>query len=571
LFATSRITINGSQLGNALSDLLLAPEIIPGDQPSYELCKTIWLYHPLGNKMVQSPIEMAQSQQREISIPDGPEERVRERFLAQWEQDGIDDVILNVMATARAYGLASVALMCAEVPPERAVDVWKLPDLSVSFSVFDPLNTAGSLVLNQDPNSIDFQKVTTIAVSGRGYHRSRTVTMMNERPVYINYTASAFGFVGRSVFQRSLFPLKSFVQSMVTDDLVTKKAGVFIAMLKVAGAIVDRIMQVSAGLKRLFVQQATNGNVISIGVDEKIETLNMQNIDGAYGMARKNILENIAVSADMPAKLLNSETFAEGFGEGTEDAKHVARYIDRVRRQMGTLYVFFDRIEQHRAWTPDFYKSIQEDFPEYRSVPYKDAFFRWQNSFKAVWPNLLTEPDSEKVKTDDVKLKAIIATVEVFGPLLDPENKVTLLMWAADNVNENKLMFTSPLVLDAKALEEYEPPQPMMGLEAQGAPEEPAAPKPFHDEATNGRRMRRLDDAELRELVETMAREPENLPARKDGYAGRLPAALRQIVDSAGEHGVTSGDGVTSGPKRDRAAYMRDYRARRANGQQLEA
>lgn len=562
---SSQIVVNGSQLGNALSELLLAPEIIPGDQPSYELCKAIWIYHPLGNKMVQSPIEMAQSQQREIAIPDGPEERVRERFVQQWEQDGIDDVILNVMSTARAYGIASVALMAREVPPETAVDPWKLPDLSISYSVFDPLNTAGSLVLNQDPNSIDFQKVTTIAVSGKAYHRSRTVTMMNERPVYIAYTASAFGFVGRSVFQRSLFPLKSFVQSMVTDDLVVKKAGVFIAMLKTAGAIIDRIMQASASLKRLFVQQATNGNVISIGTDEKIETLNMQNIDGAYGMARKNILENIAVSADMPAKLLNSETFAEGFGEGTEDAKHIARYIDRVRRQMAPLYMFFDRVTQHRAWNADFYKEIQADFPEYEGVPYKEAFFGWRDSFKATWPNLLTEPDSEKVKTDDVKLKAIIAVVEVFGPLLDPENKVTLLTWAADNVNENKMMFTSPLVLDAEALEDYEPPQPALRLEgAQGAPKEPKEPKPFADSAEGGRRMRKLDDEELRELVEIMAQDPERLPARvrdSDGYA-----ALKQIVDSAGEPGhVTSG--VTA-PKRDRAAYMRDYRAgKRANGE----
>jgi len=36
---------------------------------------------------------------------------------------------------------------------------------------------------------------------------------------------------------------------------VTKKAGVFIAMLKSAGAIIDNIMQMSAGLKRLFVRR----------------------------------------------------------------------------------------------------------------------------------------------------------------------------------------------------------------------------------------------------------------------------------------------------------------------------
>jgi hypothetical protein len=507
------IVVNGSTLGNALEELLNAPEIVPGDAPSYELCKTIWIYHPLGNKMVQSPIEMAQSQEREVSVPGPAEERVAAKFAEQWKADNADEIILNLYATARAYGIASLALMIDGLKPSEPVDFKKLADASISFSIFDPLNTAGSLVLNQDPLAIDFMKVTTIAVSGQPFHRSRTVTAMNERPIYIAYTTSAFGFVGRSVFQRALFPLKSFIQSMVTDDLITKKAGVFIAMLKTAGAIIDAIMQASAFMKRLFVKQATNGNVISIGVDEKIETLNMQNIDGAYGMARKNILENIAVAADMPAKLLNSETFAEGFGEGTEDAKHVARYIDRVRRQMDPAYRFMDRVVQHRAWTPEFFETMKREFPaEYGGMRFEDALYKWQNNFTAVWPSLLTEPDSEKVKTDDVKLKAIIATVEVFGPIMDPENKATLMGWAQDNMNENKMMFQTPLQLDLQALAEYEPPQPMA---------EPNEPKPFaaSDAAKVRKRMRRLDADELKDLVTMMEDTiPAGLAKKPNGH-----------------------------------------------------
>ncbi len=528
---------------------------------------------------------MAQSQQREISIQEGPEDRVRAAFVKQWEADGCDDLILNVMATARAYGIASLALVAEELKPNVPLDLWKLPDLSIAFSIFDPLNTAGSLVLNQDPNSIDFMKVTAIAVSGQPYHRSRTVTMMNERPVYIAYTASAFGFVGRSVFQRSLFPLKSFVQSMVTDDLVTKKAGVFIAMLSVAGAIVDKIMQVSAGMKRLFVQQATNGNVISIGKDEKIETLNMQNIDGAYGMARKNILENIAVSADMPAKLLNSETFAEGFGEGSEDAKHVARYIDRIRRQMGPLYGFLDRMIQHRAWNEDFFKAVQAEFPEYKRMRYKDAFYQWQNSFTAIWPSLLTEPDSEKVKTDDVRLKAIIATVEVFGPMMDPDNKATLIEWAQEAINQNKMLFQSPLALDAEAIANYEPPMPDAG-----GPKEPEEPKPFAaadsmmnlrseimlrrlDEIAgkiDGPRMKHLDRDSLADLVAIMAQRPEGVPVHVNVHNGAQTEPNRVSNGTKAEPEIIPPERQVRAPLRDRAAYMRDYRARQA-GERADA
>jgi hypothetical protein len=505
-----QIDVNGSSLGNALSEMLTFPDIEPGDLPSYEICKTIWLFHVLGKKLVEGPITLAQSQPREIAIPDSPEDHVRDQFVRQWEADRCDEVIYNVVSVSRAYGIGTLAVVAEGVDPSEPIESDKLADLQIAFSVFDPLNTAGSLVLNQNPNSIDFMKVTAISVSGKPYHRSRTVTIMNERPVYIAYTPSAFGFVGRSVFQRALFPLKSFIQTMLTDDLVTKKAGVFILKLSTAGAIIDQIMQASASLKRFFIKIATIGNVISVGKDEEVETLNMQNIDKAFGMARTNILENIATAADMPAIILKQETFAEGFGEGTEDAKMVAGFIDSFRRHVAPVYSFMDRITMRRAWNKDFYKTIQKKFPEaYGDMRYEDAFYQWSQSFTAKWPNLLTEPDSEKVKTDDVKLKAIIATVEVFGPMLDPENKATLIGWAQDNINQNKLMFQEPMILDLEALKNYEPPVPAT---------EPNEPKPFAatDSATarsvRRRVMRKLDDAELDDLVTMMSQNPAGLP-----------------------------------------------------------
>ncbi len=520
------IVLNTSNLGNALMDILVAPEIEPGDQPSYELAKTIWLYHPLGNKMVQAPIEMAQSQEREVSVPGPAEERVSKRFKEQWEMDHADEVIMNTMCVARAYGVGSLALMVEGAEPDAPVDWKNLWKLTVSWSVFDPLNTAGSIVLNQDPLSMDFQKVTTISVSGKPFHRSRTVTMMHERPVYIAYTASAFGFVGRSVFQRALFPLKSYINTMVTDDLVVKKAGVFVAKLTTAGAIIDKIMEVSAGMKRLFVRQATNGNVISIGTSEEIETLNMQNVDKAFGMARNDILDNIAIAGDMPAVVLKDETFVEGFGEGTEDAKKVARWVDRTRRQMGPLYRFMDNVVQRRAWTPEFFEALKEDFPEYKSMTHDQAFFKWQGAFTAQWPNLLTEPDSDKVETEKVKLETILETIEIFGPMLDPENKATLIGWAQDNINENKMMFQTPLLIDLDALREYVPPVPPGMGEAAPGEEEPKPPRPPKPSVradsvpgrTQRRRMRRLDQGELLDLVSMVGAGADGLPKKPNGH-----------------------------------------------------
>jgi hypothetical protein len=83
------------------------------------------------------------------------------------------------------------------------------------------------------------------------------------------------------VYQRALFPLKSFIQSMITDDMVTKKAGVIIAILKSAGSIIDKAMMMFAAMKRAMVKQAVTENVISIEKDEDIKAIDRTNVDGA--------------------------------------------------------------------------------------------------------------------------------------------------------------------------------------------------------------------------------------------------------------------------------------------------
>lgn len=467
----------GSSLGSSLTQLLMAEDIEPGDTPGYELCKTIYLGHPLGKKMIEAPITLAQSQARKISIPNSPESRVKEAFEREWKAIGADKHIFNTKRTSRIYGVGSIIYGALGVAPDEAIDPTKLADLDIYFNVLDPLNTAGSLVLNQDPNSPDFQKHVGIAVSGKKYHRSRSCTVMNGEPVYIAYTTSAFGYVGRSVYQPVLFPLKSFVQSMVTDDLVTLKAGLLIEKLKPAGSITDRLMAAAAGVKRNLLKLARTGNVLSISIDESIESLDLNNIDKSSEMARRHVLENIAAGDDMPAKLLNSETFAEGFGEGTEDAKQVARYVERLRNEMAPLYDFFDPIVMRRAWNPEFYKTVQAEFPDYEGVSYNEAFYRWKNSFTAEWPSLLIEPESERIKVDETKMKSIIAMLEVLLPQMDPENKALVIQWAQDNFNENKLLFTTPLAIDIEALKEYVPP----ATEASSAPTNPSEDMAFPD------------------------------------------------------------------------------------------
>ena len=469
----SIINIQSSNLGTPLQELLMCDEIAPGSDPSYQMCKTIYLYHPMGAKISEAPIKMAQFKPRDIVVKDAPDE-VAKAFLDEWKSVGADDAIFNTGNLARVYGVASLACLTEGTPVSRPLDFKTIADAKISFNVFDPLNTAGSLVLSQQTNSMAFLKSETIRASGADYHRSRVVVIMNEKPIYLGYTTSAFGYVGRSAYQRALFPMKSFIQTMVMNDLIATKAGVLIAKIKPAGSIVDNMMMMFTGLKRAIVQEAKNWNVISITPDEEIESMNFQNAEGPATMARKNILEDMASGAAMPAKILNAETFAEGFGEGTEDAKAVARYVDDIRVWLQPLYDYFDKIVMYRAWNEEFYATIQKKYPDqYGKKTLTQAFFEWRNAFAAGWPSLLTEPESEQARTDDVIFKAAIAAFEVLAPQMDPENKARLLQTVLDNFNERKRLFPIPFTVDTDALLAF------MEENRQKAMAEPSEPKPF--------------------------------------------------------------------------------------------
>ena len=456
------VGITGSAVPSALMRLLMEDEIKPGTSPGYELCKIIYTYHPLGSKMAEAPLNMALSQSRDITIEGGPEEELIEAFNREWRLQGVigaDVLIHNAMKTSRIYGISSLIVGCRGKDPAKQLTDDDLQTGDLYYNILDPLNSAGSLVLNQDPNAPDYQKPSDLRVGSQTYHPANCVILMNEQPVYIEWTNSAFGFVGRSVYQRALFPLKSFVQSMITDDLVTVKAGVIVYKSKSPGNFIDRVMETFYRGKAWLLKMARIGNVVTIGETEALESLDLKNLHEPYVLVRENILKNIATAANMPASMMNNETLASGFGEGSEDAKQIARYIDRIRIEMAPYYAFFDDIVQRRAWTPELFDTLAKKYPStVGKLTYEQAFIKWRNAFKATWPNLLIEPDSEKVKVDQTIMTAMVAALEVILPVLDPENKARAVAWGADVMNSRKLMFSSPLLIDEETLASYTPP-----------------------------------------------------------------------------------------------------------------
>lgn len=446
-----------------LITLLDSDDIQPGMSAGYQTCKTIYLFHPLGGKMVDRPIKMAMNESRTVHISQayGIEQRLRDAFEREWKALGADKHIANAARISRIYGVSAIAMLVDNQESSSAVDYRTLYKHNVTFNILDPLNTAGSIVLNQDPNAQDFQRVDGIRVAGKPYHKSRCVVQQNEDPIYLAYNSAAFGFTGRSVYQRALFPLKSFIQTMRTDDMVSVKGGLLVTKIQGPSSVVNNMMQKLSGIKRMMLKRGKTGEVLQIGANDSIESIDLSNLEKPLDSSRNHILENIAAAADMPAIILNSETFAKGFGEGTEDARSVAVYIDNIREWLEPLYDYFIRICQYRAWSIEFFQSLRADFPDLKNT-YSLYFSSWINNFEYRWPSSLKEPESEKVKVDEIRFKAIVSMLEVLLPQVntDDENRSLLIEWAQTNANANESLFPQRLDLDIESLKANRPQQP---------------------------------------------------------------------------------------------------------------
>ncbi len=357
----------GTPASGELGKILLADDIQPGDEVGYETAKRIFEYHPLGGKLAEKPVAMAMSQDRNILIDGAPGDDVIDEFKRARKELSLDEQTYRLAVIAKIYGIGGMFIGIKDIEAKEPLTVEQLRDPTLYVNAVDPLNAAGSLVLNQNPLDPDYLKPRELAVAGTRFHRSRSVILMNEMPIYLGWTSSAFGFSGRSVYQRILFSLKSYIETMMAADMLAKKVGVIIAKVKQQSSAANQVAALFMGQKREHIKLARTGNVISIGTDEDVVSLDLTNLGPGLETALKLIREVIAAGSGTPAILINEETFASGLSEGSEDAKYVAEFVDAVRKWLSPVMEFTDRIAQARAWTPEFYELIQKRYPEYAS------------------------------------------------------------------------------------------------------------------------------------------------------------------------------------------------------------
>ncbi|WP_342656836.1 DUF1073 domain-containing protein [Pantoea sp. RSPAM1] len=456
----AEIQIN-TNLSSELMQILDSEAIKPGTDVGYNTCKLLWQFHPLGGKLVEKPINMAMCKPRSYNVETDPDERVVRQFREVWERMGLNEKIKNLFYVSRCYGAAAIGVGTDGVTCKDPLPTFGLREEDVYINVWDPLNAAGSMVTNQNPNSRFFQQANaTLKIASKNWHPSRTRKIFNGTPIYLEYQNSTFGFTGRSVFQRVLYPMKSYIGTMVANNLVAKKAGVLVAKTEQNGSVASGIMAAATGKKRENVKISENEGVLSIGTKDDIESLNLQNIDKALSTARDNIISDISAGSDVPAILIKEEAFSNGFGEGKEDSKAISQYVDGVRQLIEPVMDYFERLVRYIAWNEDFYTSLKNDYPDIITEDYQTTFRMWEREFDAGWQELVEESPDKRRESDSKVVQQAGVLFSIMAPQLDPENRAMAAEWLASVTNATETYGDSPMIIDKEALSKYQPPPP---------------------------------------------------------------------------------------------------------------
>ncbi|WP_321868629.1 anti-CBASS protein Acb1 family protein [Paraburkholderia tropica] len=422
-----------------LSSLL--EEVVPGDQPSYELCKLLYTTHPIGTKIIEAPLQLVFSQTRAIS---GIPEAVKKQFETTWRNASADAVIKNTMRLSKMTGVSTLT----ELEPGV-------------FNVFDSLNTSGSFGSNLDPLSPQFLRTPSVRVNGRVFGPGECIVLHNGPPVYLDFVESGYGYTGRSVYHAALFDLASYIDVMHANRLIAQKSGVLVAKMKTMAAAANQMAQQIAGFKRNLLKEARTYNVIQVGIEDDVESLNLQHsVESANG-SKESILDSIAAAIGMPAIILKSETLAQGLGgSGAEDSKVIANYVSEEREAIEPLYQFLIPRIQKMAWTPEFYASFQATDPEYADIPFETAFYEWIESFLYEWPDFLREQKSEKAKAAEATMNMLEKTFNLLNGTVSPDDRRMLCQYVMDTANSDELKEFLPVPLELNLDGDFSMPAP---------------------------------------------------------------------------------------------------------------
>ena len=395
-----------------------------------------------GKKVTGTMPDLSFSAKRKIIIENAPEEAVT-RFEQVAKEINLEDSVKQISINARTFGTGYFSVSITGKPIDRHVTIAEVQENDLRILPLDPILISGSET-ERDPESVKFMELKYIYVGGKKAHHTRAGYIYNTPPIYNLYTPANYAFGGLSVFEN----IADILEMMPTlregiQRLISKGSLLMIQA--------DR-GSVASGLGEAEIEQtvanylSTADNFGTLLLDRKHDAKffgfeGASEVDTLFELIRKNI--NIGVH-DTPASLMLDQSMANGLSEGSEDMKSVLMCLDSYRYTLIPVYKMADRYVMMKAWTPQFFATMQEKYPqEFAGKQYFETIYSWMSAFEFEFGNPYPETQLAKTTRHGLYMELLQSAKSLGANLEDIEK----------NLNEEGI-FTNKLTLDENNIEQ---------------------------------------------------------------------------------------------------------------------
>lgn len=382
---------------------------------TYEECRDIYRYWPLGKRVATALPNFAMSSGRTFSVKENLPEVVRALEEAESALK-IPQVVNKAAIYSRVYGLSFVyvASDSSECPPDKPLSKEEFLHSSCRFNVLDPLSAGGSIQIDNDSLSPTFGLPIYLKVKGKTVSPSRLHLCFNDIPLYYKFNPSSFSFGGPSIYQNMTLLIRSWNRTVLSLQRLATKAASIVVKRKDGSGITGA--QVQALNKNLTaIRSMENDGILSMRVGEEVEFFALNGLSEIDSICnRLNSMLMMALS-DTPSGILLDKNLSTGLADGDNDMKAIIIATDRFRKDiLKPIYNFLDKFLCYKAFTPELISEIKEKYPElYRDKSDESILTELLDSYSFEFNELYPQSENEKEDTSSKKLDNLLKLKEL--------------------------------------------------------------------------------------------------------------------------------------------------------------
>lgn len=395
---------------------------------TYEECRDIYRYWPLGKRVATALPNFAMSSGRTFSVKENLPEVIKALEEAE-KLLKIPQVVNKAAVYSRVYGLSFVYLASdsSECPPDKPLNREEFLHSSCRFNVLDPLSAGGSIQIDNDSLSPTFGLPLYLKVKGKVVNSSRIHLCFNDIPLYYKFNPSSFSFGGPSIYQNMTLLIRSWNRTVLAlQRLSTKAASIIVKRKDGSGTAGFQVQALNRNLSAI--RSLENDGITSIRVGEEIEFFNLAGLSEIDSICnRLNSMLMMALS-DTPSGILLDKNLSTGLADGDNDMKAIIISTDRFRKDiLKPIYDFLDKFMCYRAFTPELISEMKEKYPElYRDKSEESILMEWLDSYSFEFNELYPQSENEKEDTSSKKLDNLLKLKELGAEVSGLEEAINL-------------------------------------------------------------------------------------------------------------------------------------------------